>query len=111
MEEIRLYDSPFKVMVVVVMLLVTLVQVVPLAGLTSTRVHAGLWSSSIPATVIPRYISSHNNNCLLLTYDSPSCMAGGTDCTEGCSTALHTDHHWDQAGTAGQAGIRPAQGN
>ena len=50
------------VMVVVVVLLVALVEVVPLAWLTSTRVHAGLWSSTIPATVIPRYISSDNNN-------------------------------------------------
>ena len=49
------------VMVVVVVLLVTLVEVVPLAWLTSTRVHAGLGSSTIPATVIPRYIFSDNN--------------------------------------------------
>ena len=50
------------VMVVVVVLLVARVEVVPLAWLTSTRVHAGLGSSSIPATVIPRYIFSDNNN-------------------------------------------------
>ena len=52
------------VVVVVVVLLISLVEVVPRVGLGPTRVHGGLCSSSIPATVILcLYISTQRVIC------------------------------------------------
>ena len=62
------------VVVVVVVLLVSLVQVIPLTGLGS-RVHAGLGSSSIPDTVIPRYYKfSDNVSCPLPVIVGSVCL-------------------------------------
>ena len=98
------------VVVVVVVLLVSLVEVVPRAGLGSSRVHGWLGASSVPATVIPRCNIWSDN--IILTCGSPLCMSGGTDCREWSSTALHTEppHPPGQTGTD-PAGILPALGN
>ena len=97
------------VVVVVVVLLISLVEVVPRVGLGPTRVHGGLCSSSIPATVILcLYISTQRVICNVLTCGSPQCKAGGkAGRKECCRTALHTGP--PQAGTDPSGILLPAQ--